>query len=268
MNYNKKYWKYKNKYLNLKKFNLNGGNLDLFENDILELNEAFNLNYDKNSWNDLITLHIPNKIITKFPNQIDKLDKLKNIDMINEPPNATGKCEMHKSMAEIELEARRNFLGFSKKNKHPLKICLDGIYYDILDSLGSGEYGSIWKIKTEDDKIFALKIFYPEKPISKNSFNSGDWIALTKTKESRQFLNLPVVVNTEHNYVIYPKLEKSIGKIEINRQEREKVNQFIQETKLALQKDNLKLDDRSDDNIMLDINDNLWMIDFDSLVQI
>ncbi len=141
-----------------------------------------------------------------------------------------------------------------------MEICADGKKYVVLQYLGSGEEGEIYQASDLIGKKFALKIYNTSYRVRQN----GDVLALKKAKKSREYLNVPILVNTNVGYSIFPFLISTINR---NNPEKDKIMlEFDKALDLALIEDGLTLGDNGNpDNYMYDDKKRLWRIDFGSL---
>lgn len=269
-----KYQKYKKKYLQLRSKQI-GGNI-LNDNEVYGLNIFFNKKYSKEEWENLKTLYLTELPQEQFPAFFDKLINLKNIDLLHQ--EGKQDCEntnlqsdeIKKRIYNYINEKNKNF--FMKKsnisiNSQPIIICLNSSKYKLIDRLGqAGEEGVIYQIKNLDDNSstnpgFAIKIY--NLLLRQN----GDWLSLAKDRKSKDLLVLPLIVNKEYGYSIFPVLNATLRLKGFTSNESQMImDNFDKILNPLLIQDGLKLGDNlHKDNYMYDFNGNLKRIDFGSL---
>lgn len=137
-------------------------------------------------------------------------------------------------------------------------LYLGGLLYTVLTRLGSGREAIVYEIKDAQDRRFALKIYDIKERSCKE-------LLAKNVQKSREYLNIPLIVNTELGYSISPLLKRTY-KIHPDGL---RFDYFFQDYNLklneALAEDGLTIDDAAEFNYMYDENNRLWRIDFGSL---
>jgi RIO-like serine/threonine protein kinase len=152
-----------------------------------------------------------------------------------------------------------------------LVVCLKGQPYTIIGRLGSGDESVVFEIVDSSGKHLALKYYTDEFA---GQYQSGDILAMAKANASREFLNIPLVVNRENHYSIYPILEggtiaRNKTELRKNAKKYEEMNGFSDKLEAALERDGLRIGDTENpQNYMYDKNGRLWRIDLGQLVEI
>lgn len=157
------------------------------------------------------------------------------------------------------LDPEDEDIGYVRPDERDyVPICLQGRSYTIISRSGAGEEGVVYRIKDNQEKLFALKVYdwdYKDR-------QKGDLIAMQKTHYSRPYLNIPLSVNREHGYSIFPILEFPY-KVRPNIVLLSDLEKKVAST---LAQDHLSIGDNwNEDNYMYDENYRLWRIDFGSL---
>jgi len=207
----------------------------------------------------------------------DKLTKLKNINLLNTELKQVACTNTNMQSKEVGQQIQKYIWDQSDiffNNDNPdysiltkPKVCLDGIMYEIISNLGSsGEEGFVYNIKKIDSgEELAMKLY----KFNHLTEQHGDWLALLKARESKQLLVLPLVVNIEYGYSIFPVLkyglrEKhsslTVGQLETG------MVAFKNKLNPLLKKDGMRIGDNlNTGNYMYDFDDKLKRIDFGSL---
>ena len=143
-----------------------------------------------------------------------------------------------------------------------IDLCLGGKLYKAIDRAGSGDEGDVYKIMNSEGKTFALKVY--DDDFSK-SYQKGDLLAMQKSRKSREFLNIPLIVNTQYKYSLFPLLNLPYEL----KQNIQNFHEFENKLDAALKEDGLLIGDTDNkQNYMYDENDRLWRIDLSTLEEL
>ncbi len=175
------------------------------------------------------------------------------------------------AVQEMREELRTRFLratSGAKGKKRSLgeddmPLWLGGVLYTAIGiTVGGseGREGDVYIIKNEAGELFALKLYKEDK----RDRQTGDEVALAKAKESRAFILVPILVNSEYGYTVFPLLKISLR----FRSNNVLLRALQQNLRKALYADRLELGDSSPDNYMYDEQGRLWRIDLGTLREV
>ncbi len=125
---------------------------------------------------------------------------------------------------------------------------------------GGGDEGEVYAIKNEAGATFALKVYEPNK----RGLQKSDILAREKANKSREFITVPLEVNREYGYTIYPLLDWPY----VLKPNPAKLRAFKKDMKEALAEDGLGIKDSHEKNFMYDEQGRLWRVDLSSLYEL
>ncbi len=138
-----------------------------------------------------------------------------------------------------------------------LPLCLDGKRYTAIGREGGGAEGQVYTIQNKKGDTFALKVY----DHNKRGYQQADLLAIQKAKKSRDYITVPVEVNREYGYTIYPLMAMPYAL----RPQPQDFYRFVKEMDRALAEDGLAIEDSHEKNFMYDANGRLWRVDLSTL---
>jgi len=200
-------------------------NANVNEVEAANLNHVFGKTYSELEWNELSTLYLDRLPDWQFPKEFEKLPKLSAVDLLHSASSNPACIDTDMQSEDIK----------SKINKYVpqvLNLCLDGNEYTLLERIGAGKEAPVFKIKQlSTGKEFALKIYpksaspeaireYIEKArqspfkrvrsLMTDIPQYGDLVAFEGARKSQHLLVMPLLVNLQQGYTIFPLLSKGL----------------------------------------------------------